>query len=106
MRCSAKGCQLGAEYLVVWNNPKVHTPDREKTWAACATHRQSLADYLDLRSFLIRVDPLVAAPESAPSVETGTAPYVCPGCGARFPAEQVFCPVCANLSPGSCGGRD
>ena len=59
VRCSAKGCHQGAEHLVVWNNPKVHTPDREKTWAACGAHRQSLADYLDLRGFLIRVDPRV-----------------------------------------------
>lgn len=56
--CSAKGCRASARYLVVWNNPKVHTPDREKTWSACEEHRESLSHFLDLRGFLLRVDPL------------------------------------------------
>jgi hypothetical protein len=42
----------------VWNNPKIHTPDREKTWAACEEHRESLSQFLALRSFLRRVDRL------------------------------------------------
>jgi hypothetical protein len=42
---------------VVWNNPKLHTPDREKTWLACDEHRDHLAGFLDLRGFLRRVDP-------------------------------------------------
>lgn len=56
--CSAKACGATAAYLVVWNNPRLHTPDREKTWAACPDHRESLADYLQVRGFLRRVDPL------------------------------------------------
>ena len=56
--CSAKGCREAASWAVVWNNPKLHTPDREKVWAACDEHKQHLADYLALRSFLKRVDPL------------------------------------------------
>ncbi len=59
--CSAKGCRADATHLVVWNNPTLHTPDREKTWAACDEHRQTLADYLQVRSFLKRVDPLPPA---------------------------------------------
>lgn len=55
--CSAKGCRATATYVIVWNNPKVHTPDREKTWVACEQHRQSLADHLDVRGFLKRVEP-------------------------------------------------
>ncbi len=55
--CSAKGCRGAATYVIVWNNPKVHTPDREKTWVACEQHRQSLADHLDVRGFLKRVEP-------------------------------------------------
>jgi len=43
--------------VIVWNNPKVHTPDREKTWVACEQHRQPLADHLDVRGFLKRVEP-------------------------------------------------
>jgi hypothetical protein len=56
--CSAKGCRAPAEHLLVWNNPKVHAPEREKTWVACEDHRSSLADHLDVRGFLRRVDAL------------------------------------------------
>lgn len=56
--CSAKGCREPAAFLLVWNNPSLHTPDREKTWAACPAHRTSLSEHLDVRGFLRRVDPL------------------------------------------------
>jgi hypothetical protein len=56
--CSARGCRAPASYALVWNNPKVHAPEREKTWMACEEHRQSLADFLDLRGFLRRVEAL------------------------------------------------
>lgn len=56
--CSAKGCQQDARYSVVWNNPKVHTPDREKTWLACEDHREFLSRFVDKRGFLLRVDDL------------------------------------------------
>ncbi|WP_433375878.1 hypothetical protein [Streptosporangium sp. CA-115845] len=56
--CSAKGCQEAAVYAVIWNNPKIHPPGREKIWTACAEHRRSLADFLDVRGFLRRVDRL------------------------------------------------
>ena len=56
--CSARGCRAPASYVLVWNNPKVHAPEREKTWVACEVHRQSLADFLDLRGFLRRVEAL------------------------------------------------
>lgn len=55
--CSAKGCRAAATWAVVWNNPKVHAPDREKVWHACDEHRESLSEFLEIRSFLIRVDP-------------------------------------------------
>ena len=58
MVCSARGCRASASYALVWNNPKVHAPEREKTWVACEEHRQSLADFLDLRGFLRRVEAL------------------------------------------------
>jgi len=56
--CSAKGCRVAARHVLVWNNPKLHVPGREKTWVACDEHRGSLSDYLAARSFLTRVDPL------------------------------------------------
>ncbi|GAC1441457.1 MAG: hypothetical protein NVSMB55_09260 [Mycobacteriales bacterium] len=59
--CSAKGCREGASYLLVWNNPSLHTADREKTWVACEVHRPTLADFLERRGFLRRVD-LIASP--------------------------------------------
>ena len=45
----------------MWNNPRLHTPDREKVWTACDDHRQQLSDYLAARSMLRRVDPLPSA---------------------------------------------
>jgi hypothetical protein len=56
--CSAKGCRQAATHLLVWNNPKVHTPDREKTWTACDAHREQLTHHLAIRSFLRRVEAL------------------------------------------------
>jgi hypothetical protein len=56
--CSAKGCRATAVYAVVWNNPKIHTSEREKVWTACEEHRRSLSEFLDARGFLRRVDRL------------------------------------------------
>jgi hypothetical protein len=91
VQCSAKGCRTPARHVLVWNNPKVHAPDREKTWVACDEHRSSLSEHLDVRGFLQRVDALRPG---------------CTGCGATFPPEQAFCPVCAEVRTGSCGSRD
>ena len=57
--CAAKGCRADAVHVLVWNNPALHAPDREKTWVACADHRDSLAQHLDVRGFLRRVEPLL-----------------------------------------------
>jgi hypothetical protein len=56
--CSAKDCRRPAGWVLVWNNPKVHTADREKTWTACDAHKSSLSEFLELRSFLKRVEAL------------------------------------------------
>jgi hypothetical protein len=56
--CSAKGCRAPATYVLAWNNPKLHAPERRKTWLACDEHRASLADFLDRRDFLLDVTPL------------------------------------------------
>ena len=55
--CSAKGCQHDAQWELLWNNPKIHTPERRKTWLACDQHRESLSDFLGARSFLKDVVP-------------------------------------------------
>ena len=55
--CSAKGCQHEARWELLWNNPKIHTPERRKTWLACDEHRASLSDFLAARGFLKDVVP-------------------------------------------------
>ena len=56
--CSAKACRNHAAYGVVWNNPKLHTPDRRKVWLACEDHRERLSSFVALRGFLIEVVPV------------------------------------------------
>ena len=60
--CSAKGCQADAVWALLWNNPKLHTPDRRKVWLACEEHRASLGDFLTARQFLRDVVPVEDAP--------------------------------------------
>jgi hypothetical protein len=50
--CSAKGCRVKAAYGLLWNNPKLHAPERRKTWLACETHADPLSDFLSKRGFL------------------------------------------------------
>lgn len=50
--CSSKGCRAPAAWQLLWNNPKIHTPDRRKVWLACAEHRESLEKFLGARGFL------------------------------------------------------
>jgi hypothetical protein len=56
--CSAKGCRAPARWALRWNNPKLHTPDRRKTWLACDEHREALSAFLGTRGFLREVAPL------------------------------------------------
>ena len=56
--CSAKGCRLPATVALRWNNPKIHEVERRKTWLACDSHEQSLADFLSARSFLRETERL------------------------------------------------
>ena len=46
----------------MWNNPRLHTPDRRKTWLACGTHRETLSGFLTARGFLRDVVPVADAP--------------------------------------------
>lgn len=55
LTCSARGCRAPAAWELRWNNPRLHTPDRRKTWLACPDHREQLADFLGARSFLREV---------------------------------------------------
>jgi hypothetical protein len=58
--CSARGCRNPAVHALRWNNPKLHTPDRRKTWLACDAHLTSLGDFLRARQFLREVEPVAA----------------------------------------------
>lgn len=58
MVCSAKGCVADAKHEVLWNNPKIHTPDRRKTWLACDDHEISLREFLNARGFWKATQPL------------------------------------------------
>ena len=55
--CSAKSCKNAATWQLLWNNPKLHTPERRKVWLACDEHRQSLSEFLGARNFLKDVVP-------------------------------------------------
>jgi len=64
--CSARRCHAEAAWGVLWNNPKIHTPERRKVWLACAAHREYLEDYLRVRGFLRDVVPVAALDRTAP----------------------------------------
>ena len=56
--CSAKGCTGVALYDLRWNNPKLHTTDRRKSWLDCEEHRATLGEFLQVRGFLREIEPL------------------------------------------------
>lgn len=51
LTCSAKGCTADAQHQVLWNNPKIHQPERRKIWLACDEHEESLRAFLAARGF-------------------------------------------------------
>lgn len=55
--CSARGCHATADWALRWNNPRIHSPERRKTWLACDEHRAYLTDYLGRRDLLREVEP-------------------------------------------------
>lgn len=56
--CSRRACRSEACWAVLWNNPKIHTPERRKTWLACADHKETLEHFLDSRSFWVETIPV------------------------------------------------
>ena len=75
--CSRRGCSRPAQWTLLWNNPRVHTPDRRKAWLACDEHREHLADFLGQRGFLKDVEPFEQQPTGG----------VVPGAQASEPDE-------------------
>ncbi len=63
-QCSAKGCRREASWQLLWNNPKLHTPDYRKTWLACDEHKATLGQFLEVRRFLREVTPFGAASDA------------------------------------------
>lgn len=55
LECSRAGCRSAATHQVVWRNPRIHTPDREKILLACTEHVGFLRDYLAARDFPVSV---------------------------------------------------
>ncbi|WP_420115028.1 hypothetical protein [Pseudactinotalea sp.] len=60
--CSSKGCRQQAAWALRWNNPRLHTEERRKTWLACDAHRQHLEHFLSARSFLRETIPTSELP--------------------------------------------
>ena len=56
--CSAKGCQAEARWTLLWNNPKIHPPERRKHWLACDEHSETLQAYLSARGMFRELVPL------------------------------------------------
>lgn len=50
--CSRRGCRAAADWALRWNNPRIHDPQRRKTWLACEEHRVHLSSFLGDRGFL------------------------------------------------------
>jgi len=64
--CSRRGCSRPAQWTLLWNNPRVHTPERRKAWLACDEHREHLADFLGQRGFLKTITPFEAPEDATP----------------------------------------
>jgi hypothetical protein len=64
VQCSRAGCREDAVYQVNWRNPKIHSRDRVKVWAACAEHVDFLAEFVRSRDFPVAVTALGETVES------------------------------------------
>ena len=66
LTCSARGCRSTAEWALRWNNPRLHPPERRKTWLACEDHRGELESFLATRGLLREVVTAKDLPEASP----------------------------------------
>jgi hypothetical protein len=53
-RCSRTACVQLPAWQIVWRNPKIHAPDREKVWLSCDEHKGFFEGYLGQRGFPVR----------------------------------------------------
>ncbi|MUK01050.1 hypothetical protein GM708_03345 [Vibrio cholerae] len=56
--CSRKGCRNDAGWQLLWNNPRIHTPERRKAWASCPDHVEWFEEYLRNRGLWKETLPL------------------------------------------------
>lgn len=61
--CSRAGCSAPAASRVEWRNPRIHGPERTKTWLACPDHVDYLRDFLAARDFPVSIAPLHDRPD-------------------------------------------
>ena len=73
LTCSARDCRAAARWALLWNNPRLHTADRRKTWLACDEHRPTLGEFLTVRGFLRDVRP-VSEGDVTPAFPISPAP--------------------------------
>lgn len=59
--CSRAGCRSRAHWRIDWRNPKIHAPDRRKSWTACDEHVGYLKEFLAARSFPLELAPIEVA---------------------------------------------
>jgi hypothetical protein len=71
--CSAKGCRADAAWVLAWNNPRLHTPDRRKTWTACDEHKESLTAFLEARGFLRETRTIADWNAAVPTPSSGSS---------------------------------
>lgn len=64
-QCSRAGCRADARWQVIWRNPRIHSADRRKVWAACDAHVDYLRDYLAARDFPVDTAPLPRGQEAS-----------------------------------------
>ena len=64
-QCSRAGCRAEAQWLVEWRNPRIHSPERRKLWAACDEHVGYLREFLAARDFPVAVRPLVPVKDAS-----------------------------------------
>ncbi|KGM17109.1 hypothetical protein N867_10075 [Actinotalea fermentans ATCC 43279 = JCM 9966 = DSM 3133] len=64
LECSSRGCRAPAQWGLLWNNPRIHTPERRKVWLACDDHRERLERFLGNRSFLRDTVPVAGLAEA------------------------------------------
>lgn len=57
VRCSRTSCTVPPEWKVLWRNPRIHGPERQKIWLTCDEHRDYFEAYLAQKGFPVSTAP-------------------------------------------------